>query len=68
MSRLGRVLLALVCSIVVIPIGFILGFYLLLAVDSDYHDGISGVGGLAIAGAASVATFLVVIRKTRIRT
>ena len=65
MSRLGPVSIALLCLIVVTPIAFVLGFYLLLAVDPNYHDGISAAGGLAIAGIAFVITFMGVIKKTQ---
>jgi hypothetical protein len=57
MSRVGRISIALLCSIVALPIGFILGFYLVLLFDHNYHDGVSGVGGLVIAVIASVVTF-----------
>jgi len=68
MSRLGRVSIALLCAIVAMPIAFVLGFYLLLAVDSNYHDGISFAGGLTIAGVASVVTFIGVMKKTQTQT
>jgi hypothetical protein len=68
MGRLGRVSIAFLCSIVVMPIAFFLGFYLLLAVDPHYHDGVSLTGGLAIAGVASVVTFMGVMKKTQIQT
>jgi hypothetical protein len=56
------------CSIVAMPIGYVLGFYLLLAVVPHYHDGVSLTGGLAIAGIASVVTFIGVMKKTQIQT
>ncbi len=55
MSRVGRTSVALLCSIVALPIGFLLGFYLLLLFDPHYHDGYSAVGGLVVAVIAAVS-------------
>jgi hypothetical protein len=63
MSRIGRTSIALLCSIVALPIGFLLGFYLLLFLDPDYHDGISLVGGFVVAVIAAVVTFRFVRKK-----
>jgi prolipoprotein diacylglyceryltransferase len=63
MGRFGRISIALLCSIVAIPVGFIVGFYLLLAIDHNYHDGVSGVGGLVVAVIAAVVTFRVIRKK-----
>ena len=46
-------MIALLCSIVALPLGFLLGFYLLLLVDPHYHDGISLVGGFVVAVVAA---------------
>jgi hypothetical protein len=62
MSRIGRTLIALLCSIVALPLGFLLGFYLLLLVDPHYHDGISLVGGFVVAVVAAAVTFRFVIK------
>jgi hypothetical protein len=62
MSRIGRTLIALLCSIVALPLGFLLGFYLLLLVDPHYHDGISLVGGFVVAVVAAAFTFRFVIK------
>ena len=64
MSRWWRALIALLCSIMAMPIGYVLGFYLLLAVDPHYHDGVSFTGGLVSAGIASLVTFRGVMMKT----
>jgi hypothetical protein len=63
MSRLGRVSIALLCSILALPIGFVLGFYLLLLFDPHYHDGVSAVGGFVVAVIAAVVTFRFVRKK-----
>jgi hypothetical protein len=63
MSRVGRISIALLCSLAALPIGFLLGFYLLLLFDPDYHDGISLVGGFVAAVIAAVVTFRFVRRK-----
>jgi hypothetical protein len=57
MSRVGRTSIALLFSILAMPIGFILGFYVILLFDRNYHDGASGVGGLVVAVIAAVVTF-----------
>ena len=57
MSRVGRISTALLCSIVALPIGFFLGFYLVLLFDPNYHDGVSGAGGFIVALSATVVTF-----------
>ena len=62
MSRIGRTLIALLCSIVALPLGFLLGFYLLLLVDPHYHDGISLVAGFVVAVVAAAVTFRFVIK------
>lgn len=63
MSRIGRTSITLLCSIVALPIGFLLGFYLLLLFDPDYHDGISLLGGFVVAVIAAVVTFRFVRKK-----
>jgi hypothetical protein len=63
MSRFGRITIALLCSVVALPIGFILGFYLSLLIDPNYHDGFSGVGGIIIALIGAVVTFRAVRKK-----
>ena len=62
MSRIGRTLIALLCSILALPLGFLLGFYLLFLVDPQYHDGISLVGGFVVAVIAAAVTFRFVIK------
>ncbi|MHB8217620.1 MAG: hypothetical protein ACYDDS_16225 [Candidatus Sulfotelmatobacter sp.] len=56
MNRVGRISIAVLGSIVALPIGFILGFYLVLLFDHNYHDGVSAVGGFVVAVIASVVT------------
>jgi hypothetical protein len=63
MNRIGRAWIALLCSIVALPIGFLLGVYLLLLFDPDYHDGVSLAGGFVIAVIAAVVTFRFVRKK-----
>jgi hypothetical protein len=63
MNRIGRSSIALLCSIVALPIGFLLGFYLLLLFDPHYHDGISAVGGFVVAVIAAVVAFKFVRKK-----
>lgn len=57
MSQVGRISTAVLCSIVALPIAFILGFYFVLLFDPNYHDGVSGVGGFVFAVIAAVVTF-----------
>jgi len=62
MSRTRRTLIALLSSILALPLGFLLGFYLLLLVDPHYHDGISLVGGFVVAVIAAAVTFRFVMK------
>ncbi len=63
MGRFGQISIALLCSAVALPVAFIVGFYLVLLFDPNYHDGVSGVGGLIIAVIAAVVTFMVIRKK-----
>jgi hypothetical protein len=63
MSRIGRTSIALLFSIVALPVGFLLGFYVLLLFDPDYHDGISLTAGFVFAVIAAVVTFRFARRK-----
>jgi len=65
MSALTRASISLLCSVIVLPIAFFAGFYLLLAIDPHYHDGVSFAGGLVIAAIASSFTFIGVWRKLK---
>ena len=68
MSRFGRTFIALLSSILALPLGFLLGFYLLLLVDPHYHDGISLVGGFVVAVLAAAVTFRFVMKNRQLPT
>jgi uncharacterized membrane protein YeaQ/YmgE (transglycosylase-associated protein family) len=63
MGQFWRISIALLCSILAALIGSVVGFYLVLLFDPNYHDGVSGVGGLIIAVIAAVVTFMVIRKK-----
>jgi uncharacterized protein (UPF0333 family) len=64
-SLLARISIALLISIAAIVVAYILSFYLLLMLDSNYHDGWAFSGAIFIALVAASAAFITSMRKTK---
>ena len=67
MKLVGRISLALLCSLAALAGAFYLGSLFLLLFDSNYHDGLSMVGGLIIGFVVAILVFKAVLKKLTAR-
>lgn len=63
MKALGHLLIATLCSVLVLGAGFYLGSVFLVLFDSNYHDGFAAVGGLIIGLIMAAVVFRAVIKR-----
>ena len=63
MGATKRISIALLCSVLAMPVVSFLSFYLFLLLDPIAHDGVALMGGLAVGIVAFFGTFMVLAKK-----